>query len=111
MEETGLEHVRLVRKLGEAWRCLPPGSVPPGFEEQVEHAFHLTIGAEHPPEEWEWMDADGTGQSALRFRWVDLDRGAEELWSSHAMWLDSLRSSIEVQRGAWRPAPRTQAPT
>src|SRR4051812_42972510 len=55
-EESGLQTVVLVRKLGEAWGRSEPGNVPAGLEEHIQHAFHLRL--EHPPldETWEWHE-------------------------------------------------------
>jgi 8-oxo-dGTP pyrophosphatase MutT (NUDIX family) len=65
-EETGLEHVRIVRRL-------------PGFEEHYpsryeNHAFHLVLDAD-PPDEWEHVvhgDGDDAGL-VFRFRWVPIE--------------------------------------
>jgi 8-oxo-dGTP pyrophosphatase MutT (NUDIX family) len=100
-EESGIDDARLVRKLGEAWRRAEPGNVPPGLEEQVGHAFHLHLDVPHECETWEW-DECGDGEVPLHrfaFRWVTLDEVAAQLWPAQAMWLDSLRSSIEHDPG------------
>ncbi len=94
-EESGIRDARVVRKLGEAWRYADHGRVPAGLEEQVQHAFHLHLGALTAPT-WEW-DECGDGEVPLHrfaFRWVDLDAAAAELWPIQAMWIEPLRCSL-----------------
>jgi 8-oxo-dGTP pyrophosphatase MutT (NUDIX family) len=94
-EESGLDEVRLVRKLGESWHVSPEGQVPAGLEEQVHHAFHLV--AEPVREAWEWDECDGGTDVKWRFafRWLGLDTAAAELFPAQAMWLPSLTCSLE----------------
>ena len=94
-EEAGLERARIIRKLGEAWRCLPAGLVPPQFEEQVEHAFHLVTDERSDCDEWQWIDSGPTSGRSLSLRWVTLEQAEAVLWRPHAMWLGSLHSSVE----------------
>lgn len=95
-EESGIRSARIIRKLGESWYRAAPGNVPAGLEEQVHHAFHLHVDAV-PEEAWEW-DECSDGDVALHrfvFRWIDLDAAATALHPVQAMWLPSLRVSLE----------------
>jgi 8-oxo-dGTP pyrophosphatase MutT (NUDIX family) len=97
-EESGIVDARLVRKLGEAWRVAEAGNVPPGLEEQVTHAFHLVVDhLEGRPDSWEWDECDGGAVVKHRFvlRWTTLDQAASDLWPTQAMWIASLRCSVD----------------
>jgi 8-oxo-dGTP pyrophosphatase MutT (NUDIX family) len=96
-EESGIDDARLVRKLGEAWRMAEAGNVPPGLEEQVSHAFHLTVDNLDGRERWEWDECDGGDIVKHRFalRWATLEQASGELWPTQAMWLPSLRCSLD----------------
>ena len=101
-EESGVTGARLVRKLGEAWRRADVGNVPAGLEEQVHHAFHLHLDVATPEDSWDWDERSGGAVVLHRFRlrWVSLERAAVELFPVQAMWLESLRCSLQ-----WPPAP------
>ena len=96
VEETGLDSTRIVRKLGEAWNRSEPGNVPPGFEEQILHVFHLALDRPSPLDEWEWEEKSGTDtvEHRFAFRWVSLDEAARVLWPHQAMWISSVRLSL-----------------
>lgn len=95
-EETGLDDAVLVRKLGEVWNWSDPGKVPPGFEEQILHVFHLNLPSPPQHEEWEWHEKSGGEVLDHRFalRWVSLERAALLLWPSQAMWLTAVGLSL-----------------
>ena len=101
-EESGVTGARVVRKLGEAWRRADVGNVPAGLEEQVHHAFHLHLDEPTPEDSWDWDECSGGDVVLHRFRlrWVSLERAAVELVPVQAMWLESLRCSLQ-----WPPAP------
>lgn len=94
-EESGMASAGLVRKLGEAWNTSEPGNVPPGLEEQIHHAFHLTL-RETPRERWEWDERSGGEVVEHRFalRWVSLDEAERVLWPHQAMWTNAVRVSL-----------------
>lgn len=99
VEESGIDDAVLVRKLGEAWRMAESGNVPPGFEEQVTHAYHLVLhDLGERADTWEWDECDGGDVVKHRFvlRWATLDQAATELWPTQAMWLPSLRCSMDT---------------
>ena len=95
-EESGLDSAVVVRKLGEAWNRSEPGNVPAGLEEQIQHAFHLTLAGPGPREQWEWEERSGTDAVGHRFalRWMTLDDAERVLWPSQAMWIDAVRLSL-----------------
>ena len=95
-EESGIECASIVRKLGETWYIAELGNVPAGLEEQIQHAFHLSL-AEPPAEEvWEWDERSGgdTVEHRFAFRWVSLEEAAALLWPVQAMWVNALRLSL-----------------
>jgi 8-oxo-dGTP pyrophosphatase MutT (NUDIX family) len=94
-EESGLDSAVVVRKLGEAWNRSEPGNVPPGLEEQIQHAFHLRLDVSPPHERWEWeeTDSDVVGHR-FALRWMALDEAERVLWPSLAMWIDAVRLSL-----------------
>ena len=96
VEESGVTEARIVRKLGESWFRARAGDVPPGYEEQVHHVFHLHLDAEPARTAWVWEDRDG-GETVVHryaYRWVDLDRAGAELHPSQAMWIAAVRNSL-----------------
>ncbi|MGY6501782.1 MAG: NUDIX domain-containing protein [Acidimicrobiales bacterium] len=101
VEESGIDDARLVRKLGEVWRVAEAGNVPAGLEEQVGHAFHLVLDDLAGREAWEWDECDGGDVAKHRFalRWAPLDDAADQLWPTQAMWLHSLRCSLDRLTG------------
>lgn len=96
VEETGLDYAIVVRKLGEAWNRSQPGDVPPGFEEQILHVFHLTLPRASPHEVWAWDEKSGGDTLEHRFtcRWVSLEEAARVLWPHQAMWITALAVSL-----------------
>ena len=96
VEEAGVEDAIVVRKLGEAWNRSEPGNVPPGFEEQILHVFHLRLAQRTPDEQWEWEEKSGGDEVEHRFafRWVSLDEAASLLWPPQAMWLAAVELSL-----------------
>lgn len=96
LEESGVEDAIVVRKLGETWYRATPGTVPEGFEEQVQHAFHLRVERTAAPERWLWDEMSGGDVVLHRFelKWVPLDEAAGLLWPIQAMWLEPLRLSL-----------------
>ena len=95
-EESGIGTAVLVRKLGEAWGRSEPGNVPAGFEEHVQHAFHLRMDRPPAHEEWEWQEKSGGEivEARFAFRWVSLDEAATLLWPHQAMWIEAVRTSL-----------------
>ena len=98
VEESGVSDVRLVRKLGETWYMADEGNVPAGFEEQVQHAFHLQLLSPTRDEHWEWDECSDGNVPLQRFafRWVGLDDAERLLWPIQAMWLHPLRLSMAL---------------
>jgi len=96
-EESGLDSAVVVRKLGEAWNRSEPGNVPAGLEEQILHAFHLTLHQPPLPEEWEWDEKSGGEivEHRFAFRWISLDEAALLLWPHQAMWINAVRLSFQ----------------
>lgn len=96
IEEAGLDGAIVVRKLGEAWNRSKPGNVPPGFEEQILHVFHLKLTRPSPDEEWAWEEKSGGDllEHRFAFRWVTLDEAARVLWPAQAMWVTALDLSL-----------------
>lgn len=96
LEESGLDTVRLVRKLGESWNRSDPGNVPEGLEEQILHAFHLRLTSDVPAERWEWEERSGGDvvEHRFAFRWVSLEDAATLLWPAQAMWINALDLSL-----------------
>ena len=104
-EESGVADASIVRKLGQSWYMARPGNVPPGYEEQVQHAFHLHLRVATADETWEW-DECSDGEVPLHrfaFRWVTLGEAAEALWPIQAMWLEPLRLSFAELAAAREP--------
>lgn len=68
-----------------------------GTQEQIGHAFHLTLEDLAGRERWEYDECDGGNVVKHRFalRWVSLDQAARELWPTQSMWLPSLRCSLD----------------
>ena len=95
-EESGIDRVEVVRKLGEAWGRSEPGNVPAGLEEHVQHAFHLRVDQAPPAESWEWQERSGGSvvEHRFTFRWMSLDDAAGVLWPHQAVWISSLRASL-----------------
>ncbi len=95
-EESGIESVSIIRKLGESWHIAELGNVPAGFEEQIQHAFHLCV--EEPPanEVWEWDEKSGGDvvEHRFTFRWVSLEDAVGLLWPAQAMWVNVVRLSL-----------------
>lgn len=95
-EESGIESASIIRKLGETWYMAKLGNVPPGLEEQIQHAFHLCL--EEPPadEVWEWDETSGGDivEHRFTFRWVSLEDAAGLLWPVQAMWVNAVRLSL-----------------
>ena len=95
-EESGIEVASIIRKLGETWYMAEVGNVPAGLEEQMHHAFHLSV--EEPPadEVWEWDERSGGDivQHRFAFRWVSLEEAADLLWPVQAMWVNTVRLSL-----------------
>ena len=96
VEESGIQDAVVVRKLGETWYTAKRGNVPEGFEEQVQHAFHVRLERAASSERWFWDEMSGGDVTLHRFelRWVSLDEAAALLWPIQAMWLEPLRSSM-----------------
>ena len=96
VEESGIDCASLVRKLGETWYMAEPGNVPPGLEEQIQHAFHLRLQEPTPDAEWEWEEKSGGDVVEHRFvfRWVSLNDARELLWPIQAMWIEAVRLSL-----------------
>jgi 8-oxo-dGTP pyrophosphatase MutT (NUDIX family) len=94
-EESGIESASIVRKLGETWYMAEFGNVPPGLEEQVQHAFHLCLEM-LPAEAWEWDEKSGGDivEHRFAFRWVSLEDAGALLWPVQAMWVNALRLSL-----------------
>jgi 8-oxo-dGTP pyrophosphatase MutT (NUDIX family) len=99
-EESGVTDVTLVRKLGETWYVAAPGNVPPGLEEQIQHAFHLHLRVSAAAGRWEWDERSGGDVTLHRFafRWVTIDEAAASLWPIQAMWLEPLRISVATKQ-------------
>lgn len=95
-EESGIDSASLVRKLGETWYMAERGNVPPGLEEQIQHAFHLRLQEPTPDDEWEWEEKSGGDVVEHRFvfRWVSLNDAHELLWPIQAMWIEAVRLSL-----------------
>ncbi len=95
-EESGVATAVLVRKLGEAWGRSEPLNVPAGFEEHVQHAFHLRLDQPFPDEEWEWEEKSGGEivEHRFAFRWASLEEAATILWPHQAMWIEAVRTSL-----------------
>lgn len=95
-EESGLASVAIVRKLGEAWNRSEPGNVPAGLEQQIQHAFHLTLLDLPHHERWEWEDRSGGDvvEHRFSFRWASLDEAEAALWPHQAMWINAVRTSL-----------------
>jgi 8-oxo-dGTP pyrophosphatase MutT (NUDIX family) len=95
-EEAGLETAVIVRKLGEAWNRSESGNVPPGLEEQVQHAFHLELVGPPTHERWEWEERSGGDvvEHRFAFRWTSLEEAERVLWPHQAMWIDAVRLSL-----------------
>ena len=100
-EESGLDSAVVVRKLGEAWNRSEPGNVPAGLEEQILHAFHLTLHQPSLREEWVWDEKSGGEivEHRFAFRWISLDEAAAVLWPHQAMWINAVRLSSEPDLG------------
>ena len=94
-EESGIDSVVLVRKLGEAWNISTPGNVPPGLEEEIHHVFHLRL-RDTPPERWEWDERSGGDavEHRFAFRWLSLEEAGNVLWPHQAMWTNAVRMSL-----------------
>ncbi len=94
-EESGIDSALIVRKLGEAWYMADVGNVPAGFEEQIQHAFHLCVEAT-PTDEWEWEEKSGGDIVEHRFtlRWVSIEDASRVLWPAQAMWANAVRLSL-----------------
>jgi len=95
-EEAGIDDAILVRKLGEAWNRSEPGNVPPGFEEQILHVFHLKLAKPSASENWLWEEKSGGDELEHRFafRWVSLEEAAQVLWPAQAMWINAVQLSL-----------------
>jgi len=95
-EESGLDSVTMVRKLGEAWNRSEPGNVPAGLEEQIQHAFHLKLLDSPIHERWEWEERSGGDlvEHRFAFRWASLEQAAGALWPHQAMWINAVRLSL-----------------
>jgi 8-oxo-dGTP pyrophosphatase MutT (NUDIX family) len=95
-EESGVEDAVVVRKLGEAWNRSEPGNVPPGYEEQILHVFHLRLPGSLASEVWQWEERSGgtTVEHRFAFRWVALEDAARVLWPAQAMWVPTVRLSL-----------------
>lgn len=95
-EESGIASAVLVRKLGESWHMAQGGTVPPGLEEQIHHAFHLHLATHVSEEGWEWDERSGGHDVEHRFalRWVALEEAANLLWPSQAMWINAVELSL-----------------
>lgn len=100
-EESGIQDAVIVRKLGETWYAAEPGNVAVGDEEQVQHAFHLSLPGGSVAETWEWDECSGGSVSLHRFslRWVSVEEAAILLWPIQALWLEPLRMSLREVRG------------
>lgn len=96
-EESGLDSVTIVRKLGEAWNRSEPGNVPIGLEEQIQHAFHLRLLDPPVQDRWEWAERSGgeVVEHRFAFRWVPLEQAEQELWPAQAMWIAQVRLSLQ----------------
>jgi 8-oxo-dGTP pyrophosphatase MutT (NUDIX family) len=95
VEESGVSNAQLVRKLGETWYVAERGHVPAGLEEQIQHAFHLSVPTA-PFEEWEWDEKSGGDavEHRFRLRWASLDEAEALLWPVQAMWINAVRLSL-----------------
>ena len=95
-EESGLHSPVIVRKLGEAWNRSEAGNVPPGLEEQVQHAFHLRHEEPSRVDRWEWAERSGGDvvEQRFAFRWISLDEAEQVLWPHQAMWIGAVRLSL-----------------
>lgn len=95
-EESGIDSATIVRKLGEAWNRSEPGNVPSGLEEQVQHAFHLSLLDPPVHDRWEWAERSGgeVVEHRFSFRWVSLEEAEHELWPAQAMWIHPVRLSF-----------------
>lgn len=95
-EESGLGSAAVVRKLGEAWHRSEEGTVPPGLEEQVQHAFHLALPGPPREEHWTWEERSGGDavEHRFAFRWISLDEAGRVLWPHQAMWVEAVRLSL-----------------
>jgi len=94
-EESGIESASIIRKLGETWYMAELGNVPTALEEQIQHAFHLSL--EVPPAEaWEWDEKSGGDivEHRFAFRWVSINTAGSLLWPAQAMWMNALRLSL-----------------
>lgn len=70
--------------------------MPPGFEEQILHVFHLKLAQPSASEEWQWEEKSGGDQLEHRFafRWVSLEAAAQMLWPAQAMWITAVQLSL-----------------
>jgi 8-oxo-dGTP pyrophosphatase MutT (NUDIX family) len=95
-EESGLDSPLVVRKLGEAWTRKEAGTVPPGLQEQIQHAFHLALPDQPSRDAWEWEERSGGDVVEHRFalRWIPLEEAEGALWPDQAMWLGAVRQSL-----------------
>jgi 8-oxo-dGTP pyrophosphatase MutT (NUDIX family) len=95
-EESGIRAASIIRKLGETWYMAELGNVPIGLEEQIQHAFHLSLKEPPADEVWEWEEKSGgdTVQHRFAFRWVSLDEATALLWPVQAMWVTAVRLSL-----------------
>jgi 8-oxo-dGTP pyrophosphatase MutT (NUDIX family) len=94
-EETGLDGLRIVRFLGEAWL---DGR---GYgRDELHHRFfsHLACDSE-PPERWqqyEWDTSDGSEPPLFELWWVPLPDGVPELIAEHGALLPALLESLSA---------------
>lgn len=60
------------------------------------HDFHLCLDAP-PAEVWEWDEKSGGDivEHRFAFRWVSLDDAGALLWPVQAMWVNTLRLSLQ----------------
>lgn len=95
-EESGVESVVILRKLGEAWNRSEPGNVPVGLEEQIHHAFHLRLIEGPSHESWVWEEKSGgeVVEHRFAFRWVSVEEAERVLWPVQAMWINAVRLSL-----------------
>jgi 8-oxo-dGTP pyrophosphatase MutT (NUDIX family) len=95
-EESGLEAVVIIRKLGEVWNRSEPGNVPAGLEEQIHHVFHLQLLDPPDQERWEWEGRSGSDvvEHLFAFRWASLEEATDALWPAQAMWINAVRLSL-----------------
>ena len=92
-EETGLEGLRIVRFLGEAWQDARPAG-----RDELHHRyfFHLACDSD-PPERWQQYEldtSDGTPPPLFELWWVPLPNGVPELIAGHDALLPTLIDSL-----------------